>query len=95
MWLNMFRVFPRPSSGAYNCISNLWFYRWCLVVAAPFFAAGEPMRCLLVKNHNTRMVEKYVAEEMEELGIYTEEVVEFSSRFRDQDTECIVTRHCT
>jgi hypothetical protein len=21
--------------------------------------------------------------------------VEFSSRFRDQDTECIVTRHCT
>jgi len=21
-------------SGAYNCISNLWFYRWSVVVAA-------------------------------------------------------------
>ena len=28
VWLNMFRVSPRPSSGAYNCIRNLWFYRW-------------------------------------------------------------------
>jgi hypothetical protein len=27
-WLNMFRVSPRPSSGAYNCIRSLWFYRW-------------------------------------------------------------------
>jgi len=26
--LNMFRAPPRPSSGAYNCISSLWFYRW-------------------------------------------------------------------
>ena len=26
--LNMFRAPPRPSSGAYNCINNLWFYRW-------------------------------------------------------------------
>jgi len=24
--LNMFRAPPRPSSGAYNCINNLWFY---------------------------------------------------------------------
>ena len=24
--LNMFRVPPRPSSGAYNCINSLWFY---------------------------------------------------------------------
>jgi len=24
----MFRALPRPSSGAYNCISSLWFYRW-------------------------------------------------------------------
>jgi len=30
----MFRVLPRPSSGAYNCISSLWFYRWSMVVAA-------------------------------------------------------------
>jgi len=25
VWLNMFRALPHPSSGAYNCISNLWF----------------------------------------------------------------------
>jgi len=24
----MFRAPPRPSSGAYNCINSLWFYRW-------------------------------------------------------------------
>jgi len=24
----MFRTSPRPSSGAYNCINTLWFYRW-------------------------------------------------------------------
>jgi hypothetical protein len=34
MWLNMFRALPRPSSGAYNCINSLWFYRWSVVVAA-------------------------------------------------------------
>jgi hypothetical protein len=28
MWLNMFRASTRPSSGAYNCTWNLWFYRW-------------------------------------------------------------------
>jgi len=28
MCLNMFRVSPRPSSGAYNCTKSLWFYRW-------------------------------------------------------------------
>jgi hypothetical protein len=26
--LNMFRAPPRPSSGSYNCINSLWFYRW-------------------------------------------------------------------
>jgi len=31
--LNMFRAPPRPSSGAYNYLSNLWFYRWSVVVA--------------------------------------------------------------
>jgi hypothetical protein len=34
VWLNMFRASPRPSSGAYNCINSLWFYRWSVVVAA-------------------------------------------------------------
>jgi hypothetical protein len=29
----MFRAPPRPSSGAYNCIDILWFYRWNVVVA--------------------------------------------------------------
>jgi hypothetical protein len=26
----MFQAPPRPSSGAYNCINSLWFYRWNL-----------------------------------------------------------------
>jgi len=26
VWLNMFRVPLRPSSGAYNCTRSLWFY---------------------------------------------------------------------
>ena len=30
----MFRALLRPSSGAYNCISSLCFYRWSVVVAA-------------------------------------------------------------
>ena len=34
VWLNMFWAPLRPSSGAYNCISSLWFYRWSVVVAA-------------------------------------------------------------
>jgi hypothetical protein len=34
VWLNIFRVSPRPSSGAYNCIRSLWFYRWSVVVGA-------------------------------------------------------------
>jgi hypothetical protein len=25
VWLNMFRALSRPSSGAYNCVSSLWF----------------------------------------------------------------------
>jgi hypothetical protein len=32
--LNMFWALPRPSSGAYKCISSPWFYRWSVVVAA-------------------------------------------------------------
>ena len=32
--LNMFRAPLLASSGAYNCISILWFYRWSVVVAA-------------------------------------------------------------
>jgi hypothetical protein len=33
VWVNMFRVLPCPSSGAYNCLSSLWFYHWSVVVA--------------------------------------------------------------
>jgi hypothetical protein len=36
VWLNMFRALSRPSSGAHNCISSLWFHRWIVVVAALF-----------------------------------------------------------
>jgi len=32
VWLNMFRAPLRPSSGAYNFNSSLWFYRWSVVV---------------------------------------------------------------
>jgi hypothetical protein len=44
--LNMFRGPPRPSSGAYNCINSLWFYRWNVVVAALLvvvWPAGQTM----------------------------------------------------
>jgi hypothetical protein len=34
VWLNMFWAPPRPSSGIYNWISSLWFYRWSAAVAA-------------------------------------------------------------
>jgi len=30
----MFLAPSRPSSGAYNCINSLWFYRWNVVAAA-------------------------------------------------------------
>jgi hypothetical protein len=30
----MFLALLRPSSGAYNFISSLWFYRWSVAVAA-------------------------------------------------------------
>jgi len=32
--LNMFRVSPRLSSGAYNCARSLWFNRWRAVAGA-------------------------------------------------------------
>jgi len=34
VWLNMFQALPRPSSGAYNYIASLCFYRWGVAVAA-------------------------------------------------------------
>jgi hypothetical protein len=39
VWLNMFRAPPRPSSGAYNCTSSLWFYR-CRVAVKPEAASA-------------------------------------------------------
>jgi len=33
VWLNIFGAHPRPSSGAYNYTSSLWFYRWRVAVA--------------------------------------------------------------
>jgi len=29
----MLRALSSPSSGAYNCISSLWLYRWSVAVA--------------------------------------------------------------
>ena len=40
--LNMFRAPPRPSSGDYNCINSLWFYRWSVVVAALLVVVWPP-----------------------------------------------------
>jgi len=34
VWLNVFWASLCPSSGAYKCPSNLWFYRWKVEVAA-------------------------------------------------------------
>jgi len=36
----MFRAPPRPSSGAYNCISSLWLYRWRVVVTVLLVVVG-------------------------------------------------------
>ena len=33
--LNVFRAPLRPSSEAYNCTRNLWFYRWSVAVGVP------------------------------------------------------------
>jgi len=41
VWLNMFRASPRPSSGAYNCNRNLWFYRWSVVDGAWWLEHGS------------------------------------------------------
>jgi hypothetical protein len=34
MSLKTFQASPRPSSGAYNCINSLWFYRWSVGVSS-------------------------------------------------------------
>jgi len=44
VWFNMFRAPPRPSSGAYNCVSSLWFYRWSVAVAALLVVGGQVKR---------------------------------------------------
>jgi hypothetical protein len=40
----MFRVPPRPSSGAYICINSLWFYRWSVVIAVLLVVVGPAGR---------------------------------------------------
>jgi hypothetical protein len=52
VWLNMFRAPPRSSSGAYNCISSLWFYRWSVVVAALLVVVLRPRPTLLSPRSN-------------------------------------------
>ena len=42
VWLKIFRAPLRPSSGAYDCTSNLWFYRWRMAVAALLVVVTRP-----------------------------------------------------
>jgi hypothetical protein len=42
VWLDMFRASPRPSSGAYNCTRNLWFYRWREAAGALLVVVWQP-----------------------------------------------------
>jgi hypothetical protein len=44
--LNMFRAPPRPSSGDYNCINSLWFYRWSVAVGALLVVVVDHQRLL-------------------------------------------------
>jgi hypothetical protein len=46
VWLNMFRVSPRPSSGAYKCTRNLWFNRWREAAGVLFVVVWQVMRRL-------------------------------------------------
>jgi hypothetical protein len=48
VWLNMFRVSPRPSSGVYNCASSLWFYRWRVAFAALLVVVWPVASCWLI-----------------------------------------------
>jgi hypothetical protein len=41
VWLNKFWALPCPSSGAYNRISSLWFYRWIVAIAASLVAVWQ------------------------------------------------------
>jgi len=51
-WLDMFRAPLRPSSGAYNCISSLWFYRWRVAVATLLVVVWQ-ITCQTTTNNNT------------------------------------------
>ena len=42
--LNMFLAFPRPSSGAHDCSSSLWFYLRIVVTVVLFSWSGRPAR---------------------------------------------------
>jgi hypothetical protein len=43
VWLNMFQALSRPLSGAYSCISSLWFYCRSVVVAALLVVVWQTM----------------------------------------------------
>ena len=54
----MFRALSRPSSGDYNCISSLWFYRWSVVVAALLVVVWPVMgsRGVFIYNNSNRFL---------------------------------------
>jgi len=49
----MFRALPRPSSGAYNYISSLRFYRGIVVVAALLVVVWPVITCQTTTNNAT------------------------------------------
>jgi len=51
VWLNMFRVSPRPSSGAYNCTRSLWFYCWREVVGVLLVVVWQVITCQTTTNN--------------------------------------------
>jgi hypothetical protein len=54
--LNMFRALPRPSSGAYNCINNLWFLSWSVVVAALLVVVWPNAATTTLQGKNQRLL---------------------------------------
>jgi len=60
VWLNVFRAPLRPSSGVYNCIRSLWFYRYreaaealLVIVSQDNLPDHDQQRC----NHHAPTVE--------------------------------------
>jgi hypothetical protein len=60
VWLNMFRAPLRPSSGAYNCTRNLWFYRWSVAVGALLVVVWQVMPGINCNSFTSLLLDVYV-----------------------------------